>query len=133
MGNIDIAEEHGRWATTPFGERTLQRHVADTWTSGRVMLLFAPNRGQYFCGAAEVLGLPGGHPLFRPEPPWDAEGVKIGSSFDVHWEVRPSAKCEVGFHQVRGLQDFRDMTILESSTGQQILSRLLSAEAEAGH
>lgn len=132
--NIDLAEQYGRWATTPPSERKLQKYVADTWTTGRVMLLFAPNRAQYFCGAAEVLGMPGVMPEGREEPPWDAEGVKIGSSFDVHWEVRPSAKCEVSFKQLRSLSteddSMRDMTVLKGSTGQEILSKLHAAISE---
>mmetsp|Transcript_57149 Transcript_57149/g.99627 ORF Transcript_57149/g.99627 Transcript_57149/m.99627 type:complete len:295 (+) Transcript_57149:13-897(+) len=130
--NIDIAEQYDRWATTPGGEAKLQRHVAQAWTSGRVMLLFAPNNSAVFCAAAEVLGLPGdlrlNMRLNRQEPPWVAEGVTLASAFDVQWEVKPSAGCNVSFQEVHrfmeGMSSLKDMQLLTKEMGEKILTSL---------
>lgn len=121
-----IAEEFNQWATTRSGEMRLQKYVASTWTSGRVMLIFSPTKSRHFCAVAEVLGLPGIQQGEKPRPPWDTDGVFIGSAFDVVWEVKPSEKHEVAFSQVRGLHMdmLRDMTPLSVGVARRI-SRML--------
>mmetsp|Transcript_70953 Transcript_70953/g.140839 ORF Transcript_70953/g.140839 Transcript_70953/m.140839 type:complete len:235 (-) Transcript_70953:42-746(-) len=128
--NVDIAEEHSCWATTPHSEWRLQRHVAETWTHGRVMLLFLPVRSRCFCAAAEVVGLPGvspPHGSVPPEPPWELDGVVVGPAFEVMWEVPPSRGHEVPLRRVPGLprlEPLKDMTQLDAAVAQFILRGL---------
>jgi len=128
--NVNIAEERNCWATTPSSEWRLQRHVAETWTHGRVMLLFLPVRSRCFCAAAEVVGLPGvppPHGSAPPEPPWDLDGVVVGPAFEVLWEVPPSRGREVPARRVPGLQriePLKDMTQLDTAVAHFILRGL---------
>eukprot|EP00811_Abedinium_folium_P031524 NODE_5139_length_1804_cov_5.318426.p1 GENE.NODE_5139_length_1804_cov_5.318426~~NODE_5139_length_1804_cov_5.318426.p1 ORF type:complete len:458 (-),score=102.04 NODE_5139_length_1804_cov_5.318426:431-1723(-) len=124
--NMTLADELNQWATTRSGEAKLQRYVAASWTTGRVMLLFAPSKSSFFCGAAEVMGFPGAEPATGPQPPWQTDGVVIGLAFNLLWEVRPSEKREVPFRELRGLPDtmLKDMTRLGQECALGVLRRL---------